>query len=60
MAASDEGWDSDNDALDMERVVIDPDYRRRVIGQLRRRRAQAEGWRPKADALRLVEGGEED
>ena len=36
--------ESFSDEIDMERVVADPDYRRRVISRLRRERRSAQAF----------------
>lgn len=48
------------DDIDMDRVVADPDYRRRIVGRLRRGRMLAEARRPKETDEMLATGGEED
>ena len=49
--------ESFSDEIDMERVVADPDYRRRVISRLRRERRSAQAFL-NDDSADLV--GEED
>jgi hypothetical protein len=49
------------DDIDMERVVTDPDYRRRVIGLLRRERVLAQAQQDgAAEDSAGEEAGEED
>ena len=46
--------------IDMERVVADPEYRRRVVARLRQARLLAEAQRPKAADVFDIAAGDED
>ena len=60
MALPEEERGADDD-IDMDRVVIDPDYRQRVVIRLRRDRQLAESRRPKTiDEMLATAGGDED
>ena len=59
MAAALKSDESLTDEIDMERVVADADYRRRIISRLRRERRFAMAQTGAEDAVDSI-GGEED